>query len=203
MKIIKEPGINNSTYLFGSPHEFNNFNKYLFNDELPKQVWTGDKKDRALSLHHDRDKDLIDKIDNLIKFKQDSSASPKQSGELDHNDMIMLHYLNSSDVVGAISYALMLKGLGIPDEDRRKIAQDIVEKNSNDFDLTPDSIRKFVDNAASELESHDDNFDYDSVYDNMIDDYLAEHETEDTDVSGLAKSITQQDLGRTFDKEEE
>lgn len=292
MKVIKDPGINNSTYLFESPHQFNNFNKYLFNDELPKQTWTGDYKDRALSLHHDRDRDLINKIDNLIKFKQDSSASPRQSGELDHNDMIMLHYLNSSDVANAISYALMLKGLGMSEDERHKLALDIATSNK-DFDLTPEGIRKVVDDATKDL-PEDDNIDYDNVADMQLDEYIAEHElqypdesenintdhlewpkdphdssfylseeeedeleklfeehpeishsvmeedddsnpdegdmnsngayylnsdwvspraffnhmkslkpkTENTDVSGLAKSITQQDLGRTFDKEE-
>ena len=43
-------------------------------------------------------------------------------------------------------------------------------------------------------------------YDDLVTvekDFYNEDESKDTDVSGLAKSITQQDLGRTFDKEEE
>lgn len=132
---------------------------------------------------------------------------PRQSGELDHNDMIMLHYLNSSDIVNAISYALMLKGLGISDDERHKLALDIATSNTG-LDLTPEGIRKVVDDATKDIS--DDNIDYDNVADMQLDEYIAEHELkypdendEDTDVSGLAKSITQQDLGRTFDSEEE
>lgn len=81
-------------------------------------------------------------------------------------------------------------GLSPDDFEEDSYDKDIVLKILNDKDTMPtrDEIVKYI----------SDNLGEDNVADDALDKYVDEHESENTDISNIAKSITQNDLGRSL-----